>query len=103
MLPDGEALTVEHPGLAEQLCRIAGVDDAWALFERVSTAMGADRLRVCPHFGGYHHTTVGATTPPCARCGAPCLLLVQVEAGDDARCLWTCAEHPEQIVHWVVS
>lgn len=99
MLPDAEVFVAEHPDVAARLCALAGAGDELAVYARAAAAMGMDSLPVAAHFGGHHLTDVGSRAPTCDVCGERCILVVQVDAGDEQRCLWACRDHPSVAFH----
>jgi len=96
LLPDRELFHGEYSAVA---ARLSG--DPEVLFDRVAAAMGVAPLQYPAHFGGYHGTEVGVPTPRCDVCAAPCVLVAQIDAGDDHRSLWACREHPSCASHRV--
>jgi hypothetical protein len=100
LLPGEELFVAEHPDLAARLAELTG-DDPYAVYHRVASAMGVGSLQVTAHFGGHHHTEVGHATPRCDVCDAAMHLVVQIDAGDDQRCVWACRDHPSSTAHEV--
>lgn len=101
LLPDDEVFVRDHHDLSAHLCALTRDDDPMAAQARCAAALGLGSLRVAAHLGGWHHTDVGIPAPTCDVCHARCILVVQVDAGDDQRCLWACRDHPSAAHHAV--
>lgn len=92
-LPDPDIFVEAHPEAAARLSALTGDEDPSETYEHLVEVVGAGSLLQSGHFGG-HHASLEVLTPCCTICGAPCSLVVQIDALSGYHSLWACREHP---------